>query len=866
MADFNLSLTRSENKEDNQQKFNDFVAYLHRGGKLAYIWTRFEGSSSGGDSYWWEVGVDPIPDISTPRKLHTYFSVHPLSEIPKTNKSGKPAESHRVRGRIIHVAAINSVYADLDDKDFGGRKGLLAHAKTISPKPSAVVDTGYGLHLYWFIDEPFPVYGNAANLKRAAALQYRWQRYTKSDPGAKDLARVLRVPGTDNWKFDTQRPCRFKRLDFSVVYTLAELEGYVADIANGEDSDEATEVKPIQNIEAEAKKAEIALSLLRKSRADNRDEWIEVGMSLAGLGDVGLGLWDAWSQQSDKYDAADLASKWKSFDEPENVNLRKPITLATLYYHARQDAADFSPEDEAILIGLLDEATDPQATIAQRRKAKAKLAERLIWYPNDVQSEFREEAKKKRWAKADFDKALDKATDSVSGKDEDEPETEDALRLSEYYGKFYPDSLRAGGEWFRYGNGVWQPRDDELIYREIVETALDVGIEVRRPTIEAAHAFAKAFAVHRDPGDWNPDSSILVVENGVLDISTTPPQFYEWSNQVYNRVRMPVVYDPNAKVKVYRRALVENLGGIDIVRFFLEFAGLSLAEVSRFEISPWLSGPPGGGKSTILAGLNAVLGDYAGPIDLTRLDMYAHGRVALIDKKVIYAYEVDTRFLTSPGTLNAIISHEPIQVNPKNKPEYTYTPRCSVIFAMNELPGVANPESGIFRRIKIVPIPGRDSKLHDPNIRWTIERDPVERSGMLNLFLEGLASVRKRGLVAYPQEVEEATRDWHVENDKVRLHILERCEQGNFSVPAAELYEDFRRWCRTSGLQPYGLTAWGKRMTALRFQRLSPESDLGSIAKTKSSGVIRYKGLRLKPQPSKTHEVMIDLARTGELN
>jgi hypothetical protein len=55
-------------------------------------------------------------------------------------------------------------------------------------------------------------------------------------------------------------------------------------------------------------------SALTAIRADDRDTWVRLGHALKTLGDQGRGLWLEWSSTSDKYDAADAAKKWESFD------------------------------------------------------------------------------------------------------------------------------------------------------------------------------------------------------------------------------------------------------------------------------------------------------------------------------------------------------------------------------------------------------------------------------------------------------------------------------------------------------------------------------------------------------------------------
>ena len=66
-------------------------------------------------------------------------------------------------------------------------------------------------------------------------------------------------------------------------------------------------------------------------RCDDYDDWIAVGMTLAGLGDAGLGLWDEWSKQSQKYEADCCKKAWK-YLKPDG------LTLKTLVKWAQDDA------------------------------------------------------------------------------------------------------------------------------------------------------------------------------------------------------------------------------------------------------------------------------------------------------------------------------------------------------------------------------------------------------------------------------------------------------------------------------------------------------------------------------------------------
>ena len=74
--------------------------------------------------------------------------------------------------------------------------------------------------------------------------------------------------------------------------------------------------------------AAVWLDALRSSRADDYDEWIEVGQCLHSVGDHMLSAWDAWSRQSPKYDPDGCAYHWRSFKADGKRDIRHLCNLA----------------------------------------------------------------------------------------------------------------------------------------------------------------------------------------------------------------------------------------------------------------------------------------------------------------------------------------------------------------------------------------------------------------------------------------------------------------------------------------------------------------------------------------------------------
>ncbi len=189
------------------------LRHLYRAGTSAYWW-----NSATKQSTWFKVGEL----IAPPSGTGAYFSVHPSTM----------ARGPYDRARIQDVAAINCLYADVDAKQFDqdDRANGLAlarqHIQSLRPQPSVIVETGGGYHCYWLLNEPY-VLDTAERRERARLLQAQWNRFVGGDPDAKDLARVLRVPGSRNHKYPDKPLVAFRRCELDVVYRFEELESLV---------------------------------------------------------------------------------------------------------------------------------------------------------------------------------------------------------------------------------------------------------------------------------------------------------------------------------------------------------------------------------------------------------------------------------------------------------------------------------------------------------------------------------------------------------------------------------------------------------------------------------------------------------------
>jgi hypothetical protein len=161
-------------------------------------------------------------------KFHDVWLCTSLQAKQDLNKKGKP----KARKSAADALRLKSLWVDLDVKaddpkcyaslDEAWTEFSAARKRLNLPRPSAVVRSGGGLQVWW--------------ISKTALLPHEWAPYAQGlkqmllDDGVKfdptctaDSARLMRVPGTFNHKYDPPRPVELLPLPLK-LYDFAELD------------------------------------------------------------------------------------------------------------------------------------------------------------------------------------------------------------------------------------------------------------------------------------------------------------------------------------------------------------------------------------------------------------------------------------------------------------------------------------------------------------------------------------------------------------------------------------------------------------------------------------------------------------------
>lgn len=204
-----------------------FLAHLHRGGAYAYYHALPDRRS-----WWYPTGSPLAPPVEC--TSNWYFGVHPCTAIPPCNAHGEVKPPRAVRAQKRFIAAINCLYAEFDVKDYGSKEAIARHlADSAFPVPSVVVDSGGGMHGYWLLREPYLL--DSDDRREAAALIQRvWVQAIGADASVHDLVRILRIPGTLNFKYDPPRPVQLLECVPDRLYTLPALTAHLPPVHEAE--------------------------------------------------------------------------------------------------------------------------------------------------------------------------------------------------------------------------------------------------------------------------------------------------------------------------------------------------------------------------------------------------------------------------------------------------------------------------------------------------------------------------------------------------------------------------------------------------------------------------------------------------------
>ncbi len=107
------------------------------------------------------------------------------------------------KGTAEAAVLVPALWVDVDcDDDPAQRAAALDTLHSFDPKPSIILDSGGGWHVYWLLDEPYPLPDDAAREHIANILQGLFDAVGGDVEYTKSVASLMRLPNTVNAKLE----------------------------------------------------------------------------------------------------------------------------------------------------------------------------------------------------------------------------------------------------------------------------------------------------------------------------------------------------------------------------------------------------------------------------------------------------------------------------------------------------------------------------------------------------------------------------------------------------------------------------------------------------------------------------------------
>ena len=331
-----------------------------------------------------------------------------------------------------------------------------------------------------------------------------------------------------------------------------------------------------------------------------------------------------------------------------------------------------------------------------------------------------------------------------------------------------PTTDKGGDITWRYYSRLGIFRSDGVAYIEKEAKRL-LGDKAKRYMIgEVVKLTQIETYINRDQFEEDPD--VLILKNGVYHFDTE--ELTKHSPRYHAKVRLPIIYDPNAKCPVILKFLGEVIPAD--VTTFQEWVGYHLIKDYRWAKILILVGDGENGKSKLLLLLGAFLGkSNISSVELIELITNRFKKAELYGKLANIAPDIGAEELKYTGRLKSLTGDDYIEAAKKHQQPFRFRNYAKLSFSTNKLPRSPDRSRAWFRRPLI---------MKCPNIFVGEDCDPVildkitthqELSGMLNWILEGRRRLIKQGSFTRSETAEEIQKLYEeLEDDTTAFLVL----------------------------------------------------------------------------------------------
>ena len=246
-------------------------------------------------------------------------------------------------------------------------------------------------------------------------------------------------------------------------------------------------------------------------------------------------------------------------------------------------------------------------------------------------------------------------------------------------------------------------------------------------------------------------------------------------------------------------------GDADLIDYVQQIVGMAAVGRVYMEALIIAYGEGSNGKSTFWNTVARVLGTYSGNMSADALTMGCKRNVKpelaeAKGKRLLIASELEEGVRLNTSIIKQLCSTDEIFAEKKYKDPFSFTPSHTLVLYTNHLPKVGAMDSGIWRRLIVIPFNAKITGRHD---RKNYADYLVGNAApyIMAWIIEGARkAIGNNFRIPLPKCVEDAISKYRQDNDWLGHFLADCCELGEpYETGSGKFYSAYRSYCARVG-------------------------------------------------------------------
>lgn len=749
-------------------------------------------------------------------------------------------EKEGKKGSLSYVTAL---YADFDtfkgdslknmDEESAAKskKDMIDILKKLDFKPSEIVSSGNGLHVYWRLEKPLQINDNIQMIEAALKALAKLPCDFSGDIAATTLGHTLRLPGTFNRKDkNNHKVCETIFRDEANFYNFEDIcktlkINVAKDFNKGESSmfDRAADLKfTLNDIKSVAKKCEFIVYLAENPDMQDYSHWFALAQNLAVFGENGRILFHKISEKYEDYESAESEKLFNSALKGIKDHSYFPVSCETLNNYGYECSKTCSQKSPAGM--MLNKLINQEAPASEKEKDIEEAIKVLIPKINKVANlelieqfikEVLNPAKKSVIVKEAFLKEAMKALKipergnfstlkKLIAQETVESENPKVLIGDEIIKE--KDVAYIGGAPYYYENGVWR--------------AFETGIEsiiIKKSGDDYSKAFAEDILyyikntseISISKANNNKEKGLICMKNGMLEISDGGYKLLPFDKKYYALSQLSMEYDENASCPMWEEFLEESFALLapedreKTIENLQEWFGYSMVSGNEFQKMLFIIGESRTGKGVLLDVYGAFLGEEhisAIPIGSINNEFNA---INLMNKLANIGPEIGQFEKFNEAFVKSVVGEDYVSGRFLHKNLVRFKNPAKLVFATNHVPNILDSSEAMYERALCISMdrvvePGK----RDPFLKTKLRG---ELPGIMNWALEGRKRLFQRGRFDESNSMISLKKRVKAKNNRAEIWLESRPEIFDTSkkyISLKECWEEYQEFCGAENTKP----------------------------------------------------------------